>query len=145
MKKIPETQTTTEISWQKRAEKAEAQFEILLQEMEYMKTQMRLMSAKRYGSSSEKANENQQRFFDGFNEAEATAEPFAPEPEADLITVPEQEISKKKGKNNTSLDGLRENIIEHHFPEDELARSCCGHQRHVINQEITRERLQMFL
>jgi len=59
MKKIPETQTTTEISWQKRAEKAEAQVEILLQEMEYMKAQMRLMNAKRYGSSSEKANENQ--------------------------------------------------------------------------------------
>ncbi len=52
MKKIPETQTTTENSWQKRAEKAEAQVEILMHEIEYVKEQMRLMNAKRYGASS---------------------------------------------------------------------------------------------
>ncbi len=139
MKKTPETQTTTENIWQKRAEKAEAQVEILMHEIEYMKAQMRLMSAKRYGSSSEKTNENQLRLFDGFNEVEATAEPFAPEPEVDLITVPEHKRAKKKSKKNNNLDGLPENIIEYHLPEEEMACSCCGHERHVINQEITRE------
>ena len=129
MKKTPETQTTTENSWQKRAEKAEAQVEILMQELEYMKAQIRLMSAKRYGASSEKTNENQLSLFDGFNEVEATAEPL----------VPEHKRAKKKGKRNTSLDGLPENIIEYHLPEEEMACSCCGHDRHIINQEITRE------
>lgn len=130
MKKIPETQTTTEISWQKRAEKAEAQVEILLQEMEYMKAQMRLMNAKRYGSSSEKANENQLKLFDGFNEAEATAEPFAPEPEVDLITVPEHKRAKKKVRETPVLTDCRKTL---------LRILSCGHDRYVINQEITRE------
>ena len=55
MKKTTETPIITEQSWQERAEKAEAQVTALLQEMEYLKAQVRLLTAKRYGASSEKS------------------------------------------------------------------------------------------
>lgn len=81
-----------------------------------------MLQAKRFGASSEKANKeskNQLKLFDdAFNEAEVTAEPLAQEPE--LITVPEHQRKKKKGKRGTSLEGLPENIIEYHLPEEEF-------------------------
>lgn len=141
MKKTTQTLTTTELSWQARAEKAEAQVASLLHEMEYLKAQMRLLTAKRYGASSEKCkqqNSNQLSLFDSaFNEAEASAEPFAPEPE--LITVPAHKRKKSKGKKGQLLEGLPENVIEYHLPEEEMVCSCCGNLRHVIRQEVTRE------
>ena len=139
MKNTAKTPTTTEQSWQERAIKAEAQVESLLQELEYLKAQMRLLTAKRYGASSEKSkqNINQLSLFDSaFNEAEASAEPFAPEPE--LVTVPAHKRKKSK-KRGRILEGLPENIIEYHLSEEEMVCSCCGNQRHVIRQEITRE------
>lgn len=138
MKNTIATPTTTEQSWQERALKAEAKVDLLSQELEFLNAHLRLMKAKRFGSSSEKTNKNQlQLFEDVFNEAEATAEPFAPEPE--MITVPEHKRQKAKGKKGASLEGLPENTIEYHLPAEELACSCCGHQRHVIKQDITRE------
>ena len=139
MKNTAKTPTTTEQSWQERAIEAEAQVKSLLQEMEYLKAQMRLLTAKRYGASSEKSkqNINQLSLFDSaFNEAEASAEPFAPEPE--LVTVPAHKRKKSK-KRGQILEGLAENIIEYHLSEEEMVCSCCGNQRHVIRQEITRE------
>jgi len=46
MRNTTKTPTTTEQSWQARAEKAEAQVTTLLQEMEYLKAQVRLLTAK---------------------------------------------------------------------------------------------------
>ena len=83
--------------------------------MDYLKAQMRLLTAKRYGASSEKSkqNINQLSLFDSaFNEAEASAEPFAPEPE--LVTVPAHKRKKSK-KRGQILEGLAENIIEYHL------------------------------
>ena len=140
MENTTETSTTTEKSWQARAEKAEAQVTTLLQEMEYLKAQMRLMTAKRYGASSEKSKQNSDQlslFDSAFNEAEASAEAFAPEPE--LVTVPAHKRKKSKGKKGQLLEGLPENIVEYHLSEDEMVCSCCGNQRHVIRQEVTRE------
>ncbi len=138
MKNITQNPTTIESTWQERALKAEARVEFLSQEVGYLRAQMRLLQTKRFGSSSEKTNKDQMRLFDSlFNEAEATAEAFAPEPE--LITVPEHKRTKKKGKKGQSLDGLPENIIEYRLSEEELACSCCGHERHIIRQESARE------
>ena len=84
--------------------KAEAQVQNLLQEMEYLKAQMRLLTAKRYGASSEKSKQdsNQLSLFDSaFNEAEASAEAFAPEPE--LVSVPAHKRKSPKGKEDSSL------------------------------------------
>lgn len=87
MEDTPKTQASTEYSWQERALKAEAELAKALQKLEYLEAQLRLLTAKRFGRSSEKTSKDQlQLFEDVFNEAESNAEPFAPEPE--LITVP---------------------------------------------------------
>ena len=96
---------------------------------------MRLLQTKQFGSRSEKTHKDQMQLY--FNEAEASAEPSASE--AELVTVPEHKRAKKKSKKGQSLEGLPENIIEHNLPEEELTCTCCGHKRHVIRQEITRE------
>jgi transposase len=120
MKNISQTPITTESSWKERALKAEAQVEILSREMEYLKAQLRLLIAKRFSPSSEKTNKNQLTLFDSvFNEAEATADPSASEPE--LITIKEHKRVKSKGKKGIDLESLPENIIEYHLPEEEMA------------------------
>ncbi len=135
MENIAKTSTTTESTWQERALKAEARVEFLVQEIGYLKAQMRVLQMKRFGSSSEKTNKDQMQLF--FNEAEATARPLVPEP--DLITVPEHKRAKKKRKRTLDLDGLPQNIIEYRLPEEELACSCCGNERHIMGSDKTCE------
>src|SRR5690606_34008845 len=95
------------------------------------------LTAKRFGRSSEKTSKDQlQLFEDVFNEAESNAEPFAPEPE--LITVPAHQRAKHKKKKGVSLEGLPETVVEYRLPEEELTCSC-GHERHIIGQEVTKE------
>ena len=138
MMNFAKAQSSTEESWQERALKAENRLEEALKEMEILKAQIRLMTAKRFGSSSEKTHKGQLKLFDSaFNEVEAIAEPFADEPE--LITVLEHKRAKSKGRKGVSLEGLPENIIKHELPESERVCSCCGNQRHVLKQEITKE------
>jgi transposase len=137
MENTATTNNPTEYSWQERARKAEAQLAEALKRVEYLEAQIRLLTAKRFGRSSEKTNKNQlQLFEDVFNEAEANAEPFAPEPE--LITVPAHTRAKRNKKKAVSLEGLPETVIEYRLPEEELVCSC-GHERHVIGQEVTKE------
>ena len=145
MKNTDKTPTTTEQSWreraleaEKRALKAEARAELLSKELEFLNAHLHLLNAKRFGPSSEKTNPDQLRLFEAlFNEAEAMADASAPEPE--IIIVPEHKRKKAKGKKGASLEGLQENIIEHHLPEEEMVCSCCGKERHVIKQEVSRE------
>src|SRR5690554_6022465 len=88
-------QTTTENDWQKRALNAEAKLEETMKRMDYLEAQIRLLTQKRFGSSSEKTPSNQLSLFgDTFNEAEATAEPFAEEP--DLVNVEVKGHKRKK-------------------------------------------------
>src|SRR5690606_791517 len=113
-------------SWQERALiaeeralKAEAELAKVLQKLQYVEAQLRLLTAKRFGRSSEKTNKNQlQLFEDAFNEAEAAAEPLAPEPE--LVTVQAHKRTKSKGKKGINLEGLPENVVEYRLPEEEL-------------------------
>src|SRR5690554_2826002 len=91
------SQTTTEINWQERALHAEAVLEETIQRMEYLEAQVRLLTAKRFGASSEKTSDNQLSLFgDAFNEAEATAQPFAPEPDLSSIEVTGHKRKKKR-------------------------------------------------
>lgn len=118
MENNAKTLTTTEFTWQERAEKAEAQVTILSQEMEYLKAQMRVLTAKLYGASSEKQKQepsNQLSLFDSaFNEAEASTEPLVPEPE--LITVPAHKRTKSKGKKVKFLRACQRILLSTIFP-----------------------------
>ncbi len=129
---------TTEYTWEERALRAEARLEETNKRLEYLEAQIRLLTMKRFGSSSEKTPVNQMALFgDAFNEAEATAQPFAPEPDLSSIQVAGHKRKKKRTRDEL-LQGLPENIIHHHLSEEEMVCSC-GHRRHVIRQEISRE------
>lgn len=139
MDNITQTPTTTESQWEARALQAEAKLNDALKEVEYLKAQIKLLTAKRFGASSEKSKDDkdQMKLFESlFNEAEVTAEPFSPEPE--IITVPEHK-RRKRSKRGENFDGLPEEIIEYHLPEEEMACSCCGTTRHIIGQDVTKE------
>lgn len=138
MIKTTKALTTTEYSWKDRALKAEAELEVVTREKQRLESQLLLMRAKRFGASSEKTNKEQLALFDDvFNEAEAAAEPFAPEPE--LITVPEHKRAKAKRNKVIDLAGLPEEIEEHHLPEEQMVCASCGEHLHVIRQETTKE------
>jgi transposase len=72
MENTAKTPDPTEYSWQERALKAEAELAKALKRLEHLEAQIRLLTAKRFGRSSEKTNKDQlQLFEDVFNEAEA--------------------------------------------------------------------------
>ena len=135
---IAPPQSTSENNWQERALRAEALLEDALKELEYVKAQVRLLTAKRFGASRERTLQEQPSLFESvFNEAEATYEPFTPEP--DLTEVKGYQRKKRKGQRDELLQGLPENVIEYHLPEEEIACPACGHPRHIMSKEIHRE------
>ena len=106
------------------------------EEITYLKAQVRLLTAKRFSSSSEKTSHiDQQKLEFVFNEVEATAEPSEPEPE--LVTVSEHK-RKRSNRKNLSLEDLPENVIEYRLPEEEEVCPC-GNRRHVIGKEVSKE------
>lgn len=126
------------IDWKARALAAEAALAEKSARVEYLEAQLRLQTAKRFGSSSEKTVHGQELLkFGIFNEAEATAEPLAPEP--DLSDVKPHKRRKSKRRREDLFEGLPETIIRHELHGEELLCSCCGHERHVIREEISKE------
>ena len=93
MENLAQATSNTIEFWQERALKAEKLLEDALREITYLKAQVRLLTAKRFSSSSEKTSHiDQQKLEFVFNEVEATAEPSEPEPE--LVTVSEHKREK---------------------------------------------------
>ena len=137
MENLAQATSNTIEFWQERALKAEKLLEDALREITYLKAQVRLLTAKRFSSSSEKTSHiDQQKLEFVFNEVEATAEPSEPEPE--LVTVSEHKRAKSKGRKNLSLEGLPENVIEYRLSEEEEVCPC-GNRRHVIGKEVSKE------
>lgn len=131
-------QNIKEYSWQERALRAEALLDETQKRLQYLEAQVRLLTTKRFGASSEKTPSNQLSLFDDvFNEAEASAKPFAPEPDLSEVKVTSYKRKKKRTREEL-FEGLPENIIHHHLPKEEMVCSC-GHPRHVIRQETSRE------
>ena len=131
-------QSTTENDWQERALRAEALLKQTLKELEYVKAQVRLLTAKRFGASRERTPQEQPSLFElVFNEVEATSEPFSSEP--DLTEVKGYQRKKRKGQRDELLQGLPENIIEHRLSEEEIDCPACGHPRHIMSKEVRRE------
>ncbi len=98
----------------------------LLSEVDALREQVRLLTQKRFGASSEKSSPDQ---YGLFNEAEQDL----PE-DTDAIESAEEEITapahqrKKAGRKPlpAHLPRIRE---EHDLPEDEKVCSCCGNQQ----------------
>ena len=103
-KTIAPPRSTSENNWQERALRTEALMEDALKELEYVKAQVRLLTAKRFGASRERTPQEQPSLFESvFNEAEATYEPFTPEP--DLTEVKGYQRKKRKGQRDELLQG----------------------------------------
>jgi transposase len=110
------------------------QNEVLRKNMEYLQAQVRLLTTKSFGASREKTPPGQLPLPElVFNEAEATAELSASEP--DLVEVKIVKRKKRKGQRDELFQGLPERVIEHTFPDDELACPCCGSERHIMGEE----------
>jgi transposase len=101
-------------------------------EIERLKEELRFAAHKRFGASSEKADQGQL-----FNEAEVLGA-MPPPPEADEITVPAH--TRAKGGRKPIDDRLPRERIEHDIPEAEKLCPCgSGHLRVRIGEVVTEQ------
>jgi len=99
--------------------------------------QFRKAQRRQFGPSSEHTSPEQSAFV--FNEAEATAEPTAPEPTVQTITYQR----RTKGQRAAQLQHLPVETIEHRLPEDQQVCACCGGPLHELtHMEDIRQELK---
>ena len=98
----------------------------------YYEGQQRLALSQKYGASSEKGVASDQ--LDLFNEAEATADPYVPEPAYEEIAGYKRH--KRIGKRADDLSLLPVGQVTHTLAEDEQICPVCGNTLHVMGHEI---------
>jgi transposase len=101
----------------------------LKQQVNWLMEQLQLSKRRQFGVSSEQSDWEQTSFF---NEAEATADTTAPEPE--LETVKEHRRKKRTAADRIPPD-LPLEIVEHELPEQDRACPECGHNMHVMGHD----------
>lgn len=101
----------------------------LQQQVDYLMQQMRLARQKRFGSSSEKSEYDQLSLFD---EAEASADETAPEP--DIQEIKSHYRKKRKEIGEKLPEDLPVEIVEHTLPEEEQVCHECGGHLHVMGK-----------
>ncbi|RAK14929.1 transposase [Anoxybacillus vitaminiphilus] len=116
-------------------ESLQAQIEELKAKIKWYEEQFRLSQQKRFGSSSEKTNDDQM-VLPLFNEAEQLTDPTVPEPTHETITYRRK---KKRGQREAFLNSLPTETIEYRLSDTEQACSCCGHTLHEMSVEIRKE------
>lgn len=120
---------------QQRIGKLEQQNAELSALLKWYEAQFRLAKHRRFGSSSEHTHPDQ-LVLDLFNEAEAEANPEAPEPELETIAYKRK---KKVGNRETKLESLPVERIEYRLSEEEQICSCCNGALHEMSTEVHRE------
>lgn len=98
--------------------------------------QLKLRNKEKFGSSSEKADQNQLSLFDLFNEAETLKEPIMIEPTEETL-VPSHK--RKKAKRGSSLLNLPVETIEYKLSDEEKVCDICGSTLTEMKKEIRRE------
>lgn len=115
-----------------------AEYDALKQQLKWLTEQVALAQHRRFGVSSEKTSKDQLNMF---NEAEASADESAAEPELKQAI---QGYARKKGKRG--IDKLPKDlpveVIEHTLPAEEQTCPECGHDLHVMGKD-TREELKI--
>jgi transposase len=101
--------------------------------MDWLMEQIRLGNQKRFGSSTEKTEQEQVSLFD---EAEKEADLKAEEPSFEEVTYKRK---KSVGKRETDLAGLEVETVEYQLSEEEQSCSSCGESLHVMSKEVRRE------
>ncbi|MFD1852271.1 IS66 family transposase [Oceanobacillus bengalensis] len=133
MKKTVQKSKDTIEYYIERTEKLELEKEELEAKLKWYKEQFRLSQQHRFGSSSEKTNQDQLSLF---NEAEDTANPTVEEPTLETITYKRK---KNKGQRDQQLESLPKETIEYRLPIDEQVCSCCDGVLHEMSTEVRRE------
>jgi transposase len=106
----------------------------LTQKVEWFMGQFKLSQHRRFGSSSEKSEYDQA---DIFNEAEATADIHAVEPE--LVEIEKHYRKRKRLVNDRLPENLPVEIVEHDLPNEEQVCPECSDDLHMMGQETHRE------
>lgn len=96
--------------------------------------QFRRAQQKRFGASSEQTHPDQLTLF---NEAEAEADPLAPEPTVETVTV--QRRKKAKGEREAKLANLPVETIHYTLDETEGVCPDCAGPLHAMSTEVRRE------
>ena len=98
--------------------------------------QLKLKNKEKFGSSSEKADQNQLSLFDLFNEAETLKEPIMPEPTEETIIKAHK---RKKSKRGSSLSNLPVETIEYQLSDEEKSCNICKNALTEMKKEIRKE------
>jgi len=102
--------------------------------------QLKLRQQKKFGASSEKADQNQisiaDAFSDLFNEAEVLQEPIVVESDQNTV-IPE--YKRKKSKRGSKFDTLPVETIEYKLSEEEKVCATCGSPMTKMKKEIRKE------
>ena len=102
--------------------------------------QLKLRQKEKFGSSSEKADEDQLTlvdvFSDLFNEVEVLRELITTEPEETTL-IPAHK--RKKAKRGSKFDTLPVETIEYKLPEEEQVCDVCGSKLTEMKKEIRKE------
>ena len=118
-------------------EESQAREAELRRERDTLKEQVDFLTAKLFGSSSEKRPANIPGQLNLFNEAEQEQTPFLPEDE----TLIKEHSRKKKATHAETFKGLKVNKILVPLPEDEQLCPVCGTQLEKIGEEYVRRDL----
>ena len=119
-----------------RREKAELADKLLLAqaEIQWYREQLGLAKSRLYAPSSEQMLTGQDSLF---NEAEALADPIAPEPECQ--TLPKAKRSKQSGQREMQLENLPVEEIEYTLPQEERVCPQCEGSLHEMGHDERRE------
>ena len=98
--------------------------------------QLKLKNKEKFGSLSEKADQNQLSLFDLFNEAETLKEPIMPEPTEETIIKAHK---RKKSKRGSSLSNLPVETIEYQLSDEEKSCNICKNALTEMKKEIRKE------
>jgi transposase len=125
-----ETVTISQIEYEEYQAQKE-QIASLQQQVDFLMAQMRLARRKQFGASSEKSEYDQLSLF---NEAEATADEHAAEPEVSEVRAYHR---KKAAQSLGKLpEDLPVEIVEHTLSEEEQVCPQCGDKLHVIGRNV---------
>ena len=108
----------------------------LKSKLAWFEEQVRLSQQKRFGSSSERTDQNQLELF---NEVESEADPSVEEPSIETV---QHTRKKKRGQREAMMEGLPVETVEYRLSEEEQACSCCGNTMHTMSTE-TRQEMQI--
>jgi transposase len=134
MRKTDENIQTTIEELEKKNAQLENQMKTLHLKLQWYEEQFRLSQQKRFGSSSEKTDENQLTL-QLFNEAEVSSSVLLAEPTMETISYSRKKIGARAEK----LKDLPVETIHHDLSDSEKVCSACDHALHEMSTQVRKE------